>query len=89
MCIIFDKIRIILYQKFSFHFDQIQLETKLELELGMDSREMLELLDELESAFKINISFDDIDFMMEERKIITVKDIVNYIEEKQLSNFNS
>ena len=50
---------------------------------------MLELLDELESAFKINISFDDIDFMMEERKIITVKDIVNYIEEKQLSNFNS
>jgi len=55
----------------------------------MDSREMLELLDELELTFRINISFDDIDFMIEEGKIITVKDIVDYIEEKQLSNFNS
>jgi acyl carrier protein len=48
MDFIFRKLRTILYEKFSFHYDQIQPETHLELELGMDSREMFELLEELE-----------------------------------------
>ena len=43
----FNKLQIILYEKFSFHYDYVQLETKLELELGMDSREMFELLNEI------------------------------------------
>jgi acyl carrier protein len=80
MSILFDKIRKILYIKFSFHYDQIQLKTKLELELGMDSRELLEFFSELEKTFKIKISFDDIDNLIEENKILTIQTIVDYIE---------
>ena len=58
--------------------------TQLELELGMDSREMLELLDELEKTFHITIDLDEIDRLVEKHKVLRVNDIVNYIKEKQL-----
>jgi acyl carrier protein len=79
----FDKIRKILYEKFSFHYDQIELQTELELQLGMDSREMLEFLAELEKNFNINISFDEVDNLIEENGILTIRDIVEYIEKRQ------
>ena len=41
MEITFVEVRKILHEQFSFHYDQIQPETKFELELGTDSREML------------------------------------------------
>ncbi len=78
-----DKLRLVLCEKFSFHMDQIEWLTKLELELGMDSREMIELLNELELAFQIDINFDDIDRIVQEKKNLTIEDIVNYIDEKQ------
>ncbi len=84
MYVTFEKIRKILYDKFSFHYDQIQLKTELELELGMDSREMVEFLSELEKNFKINISFDDIDRLIEENEVLTIRDIVDYIEKRQI-----
>jgi len=84
MYITFEKIRKILSDKFSFHYDQIQLKTELELELGMDSREMVEFLSELEKTFKINISFDDVDRLIEEKEVLTIRDIVDYIEKRQL-----
>ena len=86
MYVIFSKIRKILYEKFSFHYDQIQLQTKLELELGMDSREMVEFLSELEKTFKINISFNDVDRLIEENEVLTILDIVDYIEKRQLKS---
>lgn len=79
---IFDKLKTILYEKFSFHYDQIQYETKLELELGMDSREMFELFSELEKTFNFTIDLDEIDFLLKNDKILTIKDIVSYIEAK-------
>jgi acyl carrier protein len=82
MVVIFDKIREILYKEFSFHHDQIQLQTKLELELGMDSREMLEFLSQLEKIFKITINFDEIDQLMEKNEILTVQTMVDYINLK-------
>jgi acyl carrier protein len=78
----FIKIRNILHKQFSFHYDQIQFETKLELELGMDSIEMVELLNELELTFKIKINLDDIDLLIAKKRIITIKDIVNYFDAK-------
>jgi len=39
MNLIFEKIREILHNSYSIHYDQIELETNFELELGMDSRE--------------------------------------------------
>ena len=82
MSIIFKKVRIILYEHFSFSYDQIEPETKFELELGMDSREMLELLYECEIIFNIKIIWDDIDQLVEKGKPIIVQDLVNYIKER-------
>ena len=79
----FNKLQTILYEKFSFHYDQIQLETQLELELGMDSREMFELFGELEKTFKISIDLDDIDNLVKNHKFLRINDIVKYLKEKQ------
>ena len=79
----FNKIRQILNKEFSFHYDQIQLETQLELELGMDSREFLELIDKLELLFNIVIDLDDIDKMIENHIVITIQDLVTYINIKR------
>ena len=81
----FNQVRKLLNEEFSFHYDQIQLETKLELELGMDSREMFELIDKVELLFKIIIDLDDIDKMMEDHIVLTIQDLVNYINQKQQS----
>ena len=79
----FNKISQILNKEFSFHYDQIQLETQLELELGMDSREFFELIDRLELQFNILIDFDDIDKMIENHIVITIQDLVTYINIKK------
>jgi len=80
----FNKLQTILYEKFSFHYDQVQLETQLELELGMDSREMFELLTELEESFKITIDLDELDNVLKQTKVLRINDLVVYINEKQL-----
>ena len=82
----FEKIQKILSEKFSFHFDQIELQTELEVQLGMDSRELLEFLIELEKVFKIEINFDDVDYLIQENNILTIRNIVDYLDKKQLKN---
>jgi acyl carrier protein len=88
----FHKLRKILHEKFSFHYDQVQLETQLELELGMDSREMFEFLNEIETAFQIQIDLDEVDHLFETHPVVQIQDIVNYIQEKMglesFSNFD-
>ena len=79
----FHQIRKILNREFSFHYDQIQLETKLELELGMDSRELFELMEKLELRFQIFIDLDDIDKFLENHNVLTIQDLVNYINKKK------
>ena len=81
----FNQVRKLLNEEFSFHYDQIQLETKLELELGMDSREFFELINKLELLFKILINLDDIDKMMKDHVVLTIQDLVNYRNKKQYS----
>ena len=83
----FNQVRKLLNEEFSFHYDQIQFETKLELELGMDSREFFELLKKLELLFKILIDPDDIDKMIENHIVLTVQDLVNYINKKENLNY--
>jgi acyl carrier protein len=82
MTFIFKKIRKLLYEQYSFQYDQIQLETDFEKELGTDSREMLELINDFETLFDIEISFDDIDNFIFSGKSIRVQDVVDYIEKK-------
>lgn len=82
MSLIFERIRTLLHEEYSFHYDQIQLETDFEKELGTDSREMLELINDFETIFDIEISFDDIDDFIYSGRTIKIRDAVNYIEEK-------
>ena len=45
----FNKVRKLLNEEFNFHYDQIQFETTLELE--MDSCELFELIEKLDLLF--------------------------------------
>jgi acyl carrier protein len=82
MTLIFDKIRKLLHEEYSFQYDQIQLDTDFEKELGSDSREMLELINDFETIFDIEISFDDIDDFIFSGKTIKIQDVIDYIEKK-------
>lgn len=80
----FNKLRILLNEEFSFHYDQLELKTHLEFELGVDSLEFLEILMEIEPVFDIEVNFDRIDFLLKEEKLGTIEDLVHYIELEQL-----
>ena len=85
MTLIFDKIRNLLHEEYSFQYDQIQLETDFEKELGSDSREMLELINDFETLFDIEISLDDIDDFIFSGKTIKIQNVIDYIEKKMMS----
>ena len=82
MTLIFDRIRKLLHEEYSFQYDQIQLDTDFEKELVSDSREMLELITDFETIFDIEISFDDIDDFIFSGKTIKIQDVIDYIEKK-------
>jgi len=82
MTLIFDRIRKLLHEEYSFQYDQIQLDTDFEKELGSDSREMLELINDFETLFDIEISLDDIDDFIFSGKTIKIQDVIDYIEKK-------
>jgi len=85
MTLIFNRIRKLLHEEYSFQYDQIQLDTDFEKELGSDSREMLELINDFETIFDIEISFDDIDDFIFSGKTIKIQDVIDYIEKKMIS----
>ena len=80
MSLIFEKVRNILHYNYNFHYVQIQPMASFEHNLGVDSREMLELINEFEQTFNIEIDFDDIP------RIITIQDAVNYIQKQIRAN---
>lgn len=77
MCFILSKVQKILSNQFCIQETEIQPETKLGLELGADSRDLLELMAIFEITFDIEIAYEDI------ADIITVQNIIDYIENKQ------
>lgn len=62
--------------QFSLKPTEIQLETKIELELGADSRDLLEMMVSFENVFNIEIAYEDIS------DIITVQDLLFYLKHK-------
>jgi|GEM_PF-2346533 acyl carrier protein len=85
MTLVFNRIRKLLHEEYSFQYDQIQLDTDFEKELGTDSREMLELINDFETIFDIEISFDDIDDFIFSGKTIKIQNVIDYIEKKMMS----
>ena len=77
MCSILSTIQKILSKQFCINETEIQPETKLELELGADSRDLLELMAIFEITFDIEIAYEDVN------DIITVQNIIDYIENEQ------
>lgn len=49
----------------------------------MDSREIFELLSQLEQIFNFQINFDEIDYLLKNNKILTIKDLISYLECKK------
>ena len=76
MSLIYNKVREILHYSYSINYEEIELKTKFELELGMDSREFFEIIIDFEKAFNIDIFLDELN------EILTIEDAVNYIEKK-------
>lgn len=88
---IYQRVRYLLYKRYSYPIDQIQPEIRFQIELAIDSLEMFEIIDEWEQEFNIHISMDDIDeyiFQPQDIKYIsdikqlTIQDAVNYIEKQ-------
>lgn len=86
---IYEKVRQILFNKYSYPIEQIQPEIKFQVELAVDSWEMFEIMNEFEKEFNISISQDDIDsyiFQPQDIKYVsdikrlTIQDAVDYIE---------
>ncbi|MBO4353753.1 MAG: acyl carrier protein [Clostridia bacterium] len=73
----FETLRKILAEEFSIDEDSISLDSKLEADLGINSLELAELAFRLEDEFGAEIKDDDIS------SLITVGDVVNYIEKQQ------
>jgi acyl carrier protein len=76
---IFDKVKKILIEKLSVNEADIKEDSSLVDDLGVDSLDLVELLMKFEEEFKVEISEE------ESQKILTVKDIVDFIEEKTKS----
>lgn len=88
---VFNKIRAILHKNCSLQFEDIQPEARFEVELAVDSSEMIELIGDFEEIFKITIDYDDIDNFVFDRKNskMTIQDAVNYIESRLRENNNN
>jgi acyl carrier protein len=76
---IFEKVKRILIEKLSVNEADIKEDSSLVDDLGVDSLDLVELLMKFEEEFKVEISEE------ESQKILTVKDIVDFIEGKTKS----
>ena len=70
----FDKVKALLIEELSINPDDIKPEAELENDLGINSLELADLIFLCEEKFSIQIDDDDI------KKLITVGDVVNYLE---------
>ena len=79
MSIILEKVQEILSHQFSLNKSEVQMETQFELELGADSRDLLEIMAAFEETFDIEIAYEDV------VNIRTVQDAVFYVLQKRIA----
>jgi len=73
---VFEKIRKILADQLEIEESKINIDSNLVDELNADSLDIVELIMDLEQEFDITIPDEDLP------KVVTVKDIVSYIEDQ-------
>ena len=73
---VMEQITAILAESFGLSPDEIQADSRLEADLGINSLELAELALRCDEEFGVEIDDEDI------HRLITVGDVANYIEEK-------
>ncbi len=73
----FDKLKEILVDVLGVEDDSVKPESKFVEDLGADSLDLVELIMAFEDKFAIEISDE------EAEKMVTVKDVLNYIDSKK------
>lgn len=71
---IFDKLKDVIAGQLSVEAEKVTLEADIQDDLGADSLDIVDLIQEIEDNFDISIPEDAVD------ELKTVGDIVNYIE---------
>lgn len=74
---VLEKVKEILVEELDVEEENIKLESKIKDDLGADSLDLFELISKIEDELDVTIEEDDYS------KLVTVKDIVDYIESKQ------
>jgi acyl carrier protein len=74
---VLEKVKEILVEELDVEVENIKLESKIKDDLGADSLDLFELISKIEDELDVTIEEDDYS------KLVTVKDIVDYIENKQ------
>ncbi len=74
---VLEKVKEILIEELDVEEDKVTLESKIKDDLGADSLDLFELISKIEDELDVTIEEDDYG------KLVTVKDIVDYITEKQ------
>ncbi|VEN75212.1 acyl carrier protein (ACP) [Candidatus Desulfarcum epimagneticum] len=70
-----DKVKKIIAEKLSVELEEVVPEASFINDLGADSLDIVELIMSMEEEFDIEISDDDAE------KLVTVKDVLEYIQE--------
>lgn len=73
---ILEKLKAILVEELDVEEESISLESNIKEDLGADSLDLFELISEIEDELDVTIEEEDYG------KLITVGDIVNYLQDK-------
>lgn len=73
----FEEVRKLLTEFASVEYDEVKPSSKLKEDLGIDSLYAVELILELETAFDIKITWDDM------KTLLTVDDVCSLVEKKR------
>ncbi len=73
---IFEKVKAILVEELDVEEDKVTLDSSIKDDLGADSLDLFELINKIEDELDVTIEEEDYG------KLVTVGDIVNYLNEK-------
>ncbi|WP_304339694.1 acyl carrier protein [Campylobacter ureolyticus] len=71
---VFEDVRDVVVEQLSVDADAVKLDSKIVEDLGADSLDVVELIMALEEKFDVEIPDSDAE------KLLTIKDVVDYIE---------